>query len=151
MYENVCMKKQEVDSNMDDDFNLFELKIAISNSKDTTPGRDRISYSMLKNLPDVAIKIILDVYNQIWNEGTLPKDWKNAIVIPVAKPGKDATKSSSYRPIALTSTLCKVMEKMIVRRLNYFLEKNEILSSAQSGFRRKRSTMDALILFENEV
>lgn len=117
------MKKQEVDSNMDDDFNLFELKIAIRNSKDTTPGRDRISYSMLKNLPDVAIKIILDVYNQIWNEGTLPKDWKNAIVIPVAKPGKDATKSSSYRPIALTSTLCKVMEKMIVRRLNYFLEK----------------------------
>ncbi len=43
------------------------------------------------------------------------------------------------------------MEKMIVRRLNYFLEKKEILSSAQSGFREKRSTMDALILFENDV
>ncbi len=41
------------------------------------------------------------------------------------------------------------MEKMIVRRLNYFLEKKEILSSA--GFRKKRSTMDALILFENDV
>lgn len=32
----------------DDDFNLFELNIAISKSKDTTPGRDRIGYSMLK-------------------------------------------------------------------------------------------------------
>ncbi len=145
------MKKQGVDSNMDEDFNSFELKIAINNSKNTTPGRDMISYSMLKNLPEVAIKALLDLYNHIWNEGSLPEDWKSAIVIPVVKPGKDATKSNSYRLIALTSTLCKVMEKMIVRRLNYVLEKKEILSSAQSGFRKKRSTMDALILFENDV
>ncbi len=82
-----------------------------------------ISYSMIKNVPEVAIKALLDLYNHIWNEGSLPEDWKSAIVIPVVKPGKDATKSNSYRPIALTSTLCKVMEKMIVRRLNYFLEK----------------------------
>ncbi len=151
IYGNVHMKKQGVDSNMDEDFNYFELKISINNSKSTTPGRDMISYSMIKNLPEVAIKALLDLYNHIWNEGSLPEDWKSAIVIPVVKPGKDATKSNSYRPIALTSTLCKVMEEMIVRRLNYFLEKKEILSSAQSGFRKKRSTMDALILFENDV
>ncbi len=42
------MKKQGVDSNMDEDFNYFELKIAINNSKSTTPGRDMISYSMIK-------------------------------------------------------------------------------------------------------
>ncbi len=93
------MKKQ-VDSNMDEDLNSFELKIAINNSKNTTPGRDMISYSMLKNVPEVAIKALLDLYNHIWNE-----DWKSTIVIPVEKPGKDATQSNSYRLIALTSTL----------------------------------------------
>ncbi len=41
------MKKQGVDSNMDEDFNYFELKIAITNSKNT--GRDMISYSMIKH------------------------------------------------------------------------------------------------------
>uniref|UniRef100_A0A8C1TCJ5 RNA-directed DNA polymerase from mobile element jockey n=1 Tax=Cyprinus carpio TaxID=7962 RepID=A0A8C1TCJ5_CYPCA len=151
VYKNVHTKKQGVDNIMDEVFNSFELKIAINNSKNTTPGRDMISYSMLKNLPEVAFKAILDLYNHIWSEGILPKDWKSAIVIPIVKPGKDATKANSYRPIALTSTLCKVMEKMIVRRLSYFLEKKEILTSDQSGFRKKRSTMDALILFENDV
>lgn len=151
VYKNVHTKKQGVDNIMDEVFNSFELKIAINNSKNTAPGRDMISYSMLKNLPEVAFKAILDLYNHIWSEGILPKDWKSAIVIPIVKPGKDATKANSYRPIALTSTLCKVMEKMIVRRLSYFLEKKEILTSDQSGFRKKRSTMDALILFENDV
>ncbi len=65
------------------------------------------------------IIFIYFIFNHIQNEGSLPEDWKSAIVIPVVKPGKDATQSNSYRPIALTSTLCKVMEKMIVRRLNY--------------------------------
>lgn len=91
---------------------------------------------------------MLDLYNHIWNEGYLPKDWKSAIVIQVVKPGKDATKSNSYRPIALTSTLCKVMEKMLVRRLNNFLEKKEILTPVQCGFRKKRSTMDAPLLLK---
>uniref|UniRef100_A0A8C2FGS7 Reverse transcriptase domain-containing protein n=1 Tax=Cyprinus carpio TaxID=7962 RepID=A0A8C2FGS7_CYPCA len=151
IYENVHEKKQGAENSMDEDFNAFELKIAINNSKNTTPGKDMITYNMLKNLPEIAIKTMLDLYNHIWNEGYLPKDWKSAIVIPVVKPGKDATKSNSYRPIALTSTLCKVMEKMLVRRLNYFLEKKEILTPVQCGFRKKRTTMDALLLFENEV
>ncbi len=54
---------------------------------------------------------------------------------------------NSYRPIALTS---KIMEKIIVRRLNYFSRKNNIIISSE-WFRKKRSTMDTLILFENDV
>lgn len=148
---NVRIKKERTDSNMDEDFNIFELKIAFNNSRNTTPGRDMISYSMLKNLPEEAIKALLELYNQIWKESILPKEWKSAIVIPIVKPGKDATQSNNYRPIALTSTMCKVMEKIIVRRMNYYLEKKEILSIEQSGFRKKRSTLDALILFKNDA
>jgi len=40
---------------------------------------------------------------------------------------------------------------MIVKRMNYILEKRELLSKFQSGFRKSRSTADALVLFENEI
>lgn len=136
---------------MDDEFNYFELKSAINNSKNTTPGKDMMSYKILKKLPAKALEALLKLCNYIWNEGILPKRWKTAILLPLAKPGKDLTKPSSYRPIALTSMLCKVMEKIIVRRLNYILEKREMFSTFQSGFRKSRSTVDALIMFENEV
>uniref|UniRef100_A0A8C2IDK7 ribonuclease H n=1 Tax=Cyprinus carpio TaxID=7962 RepID=A0A8C2IDK7_CYPCA len=151
IYGDSCKKKQDFNNSLDDEFSYFELKTAINNSKSTTPGRDMISYRILKKLSPKALEALLDLYNYIWNEGILPKQWKTAVVLPLAKPGKDITKSSSYRPIALTSTLCKVMEKMIVRRMNYILEKRELLSTFQSGFRKSRSTADALVLFENEA
>lgn len=47
------------------------------------------------------------------------KIWKEAIVIPIQKPMKDPTKLKNYRPIALTSNLGKLMEKIIVNRINY--------------------------------
>ncbi len=89
---------------LDDEFNYFELKSAINNSKNTTPGKD-ISYKILKKLPAKALEALLELYKYIWNKGILPKQWKTTIVLPLAKPGKDITKPSSCRPIALTSTL----------------------------------------------
>jgi len=49
------------------------------------------------------LKVVLDLYNKIWVEGRMPKSWKHAIIIPIAKPGKDASiAAENYRPIALT-------------------------------------------------
>ena len=49
-----------------------------------------------------------------------------AIVIPLLKPGKDHTDPSNYRPIALTSCLCKLMEKLVNKRLMWFLENDKL-------------------------
>ena len=46
----------------------------------------------------------------MWETGDLPSIWKLANVIPISKPGKDHSKSSNYRPIALTSCVCKTMK-----------------------------------------
>lgn len=59
--------------------------------------------------------------------------------------------AGNYRPIALTSNLCKLMEKMIVSRLNYVLESKEALATNQYGFRKGRSTLDALVKLETEI
>ena len=52
------------------------------------------------------------------------------------KPNKDHTEATNYRPIALTSCLCKTMERMINDRLVWFLESNQLITKYQAGFRK---------------
>ena len=101
---------------------MDELTNAISKSRDTAVGPDSIHYQMLKNLPNSAVDTLLGAVNYIWTTGDFPPEWHLATVIPVAKPGKDSTDPTSYRPIALTSCLCKVMERIINTRLVWYLE-----------------------------
>ena len=100
---------------------------------------------MLKHLPDEATKFLLKVLNKIWETGIIPESWKISIVIPVRKPNKDPFEPTSYRPIALTSCICKLMERMINTRLVWHLEANGLLSNFQFGFRKGRATVDALL------
>jgi hypothetical protein len=70
--------------------------------------------------------------------------------VPILKPGKDPNLPTSYRPKALTSYVCKVIEKL-VNRLSYLLEEKGYLPNQQYGFRKNRSTEDALIIFESDM
>ena len=74
-----------------------------------------------------------------------------ATVIPIPKPGNDKKNLSNYRPISLTSCLCNTMERMINTRLVWFIEKNNILTKYQSGFRKGRTTTDQLIRLESFI
>ncbi len=94
---------------------------------------------------------LLEVFNKVWKEGKLPVAWKEAVVIPIRKPGKDPRKPISYRPIALTSNLCKKMERLITERLSCEMEKRGLLVSCQSGFRKGRNTMDSVVKLETEI
>ena len=132
-------------------FSLKEFREALNSTEPSSPGEDTIIYEMLKHLPDKSKKFLLKIINRIWETGILPEDWKISIVIPVRKPKKDPFQASSYRPIALTSCVCKVMEKMINNRLMWHLENNGLLSSYQFGFRKGRSTLDALLKLSNEI
>ena len=77
-----------------------------------------------------------------------PQQRRAATVIPIPKPNKDHTDPLSYRSIALTSCLCKVLERMINARLIWYLEKYRILDRSQCGFRKHRSTTDHLVSLE---
>lgn len=63
---------------------------------------------------------------------------------PVPKKGSRAD-PCNYRPIAITSILCKVMEKVLNSKLLTYLEQNDLLGDSQYGFRRGRSTGDLLV------
>ena len=129
---------------------MYELKRALEGSGYSAPGQDQLCYVMFRHLPEESLKMILLLFNKIWSEGVMPISWKSALILPFPKPGKDPANAGNYRPIALTSHLCKWMEKIIVYRLSYFLEQRGLMNRYQSGFRKGRSTADALVKVSNE-
>ena len=132
-------------------FNLDELKDAISKAHDTATGPDEVHYQMLKHLPPSSLQALLEIFNDMWETGKFPESWELATVIPVPKPGKDHTEPNNYRPIALTSCLCKTLERMINVRLVWYLESNNLISPVQSGFRSERCTNDNLVRLETFI
>ena len=98
-------------------FSLDELWDAISKSHNSAVGPDDIHYQILKHIPPNAVNTLLQALNNIWFAGNFPPSWRTSTVIPMPKPAKDAPDPNNYRPIALTSCLCKVMERMVNNRL----------------------------------
>ena len=132
-------------------FTMEELDHAISLSSPTSPGEDEILYSMIFHLPRSTKQFLLDILNSFWFLGTSPKSWKISIIVPVLKPLKDSYLPKNYRPIALTSCVCKIYERMVNARLVWYLESKNLLSNRQFGFRKNRSIIDPLMFLTREI
>jgi ribonuclease HI/exonuclease III len=144
--------EEEQKSSLNEKFSSQELSNAIKHCKaKSTPGPDNISYEMIKNLPIACTEILLQFYNQIWLNDEMPASWKHALILPIPKPNKIATDPNSYRPISLSSCICKVMERLVTDRLTWHLENNKILINTQSGFRKKRSTIDQIMKLQDAI
>ena len=128
-----------------DVFTLHKLKQAIKVSRDTSPGINTVHYQLLKHLPEDSLLLLLYIFNHIWLTQDFLTSWKTAIIIPVPNPGKVLSDPGSYRPIALTSCLCKTMERMVNSRLTWYLERHMVITEHQGGFRRRRSTVDNFV------
>ena len=143
--------KSNNDEHYNKDFTIKELRKALKKCHDIAAGSDNIHYQFLKHLPLRSLDSLLRIFNHIWHTGILPDSWKEAIFIPIPKPGKNSTNPANYSLIALTSCICKTMERMVNDRLVWFLEKNQLIAAVQSGFRKQRGTLDHLIRFETFI
>ena len=114
-------------------------------------GLDQVHYQLLTHRPNSALSVLLKVYNHVWEYGCFPPSWREAVVIPIPKPGKDHSDPGNFRRIALTSCLCKTMERMINTRLMWSLESQGLLSEKQCGFRKNHSTLDHLVHFQTFI
>ena len=132
-------------------FKLRDLKRSIKRAKASAPGPDEVHYLILKNLPNETLIILLDLINEYWESHNFPPSWKEALVIPLPKEGKDHNYANSYRPIALTSCICKTVERMVNERLVFHLDRNKILTKFQCGFRNDKSTLDQLVRLETYI
>ena len=127
------------------------MRKALKTCHDTAVGCDDIHYQFLKHLPFRSLDSFLLIFNQVWHTGIFPDSWKEGIVIPIPKPVKDSTNPANYRPIALTSCICKTMERMVNDRLVWFFEKKQLTATVYSGFRKQRGTLDHSVRFETFI
>ncbi|EPY19163.1 hypothetical protein STCU_09590 [Strigomonas culicis] len=115
---------------------LSELKLL------SAPGPDQIHGIALRHLPLMAKRALLHLFNRSAARCIVPKSWKVGEIIPLLKAGKPADKEESYRPVTLTSNMCKLMERMVARRLR--TQVDPYMCEEQAGFSQNRSTVDPL-------
>ena len=122
-------------------FSVTELRQSLQRNNDSATGLDQVHYQLLTHLPNSALSVLLKVYNHVWESGCFPPSWREAVVIPIPKPGKDHSAVCH----------CKTMERMINARLMWSLESQGLLSEKQCGFRKNHSTLDHLVRFETFI
>uniref|UniRef100_A0AAG5DGL5 Reverse transcriptase domain-containing protein n=1 Tax=Anopheles atroparvus TaxID=41427 RepID=A0AAG5DGL5_ANOAO len=136
---------------LDKSFTMVEFSLALMSSKNSAPGRDNIKIKLIQNLPDLAKKRLLHVLNNLFSLNIIPPPWREVRVVASLKNGKPPSDHTSYRPIAMLSCLRKLLERMLLFRLEGWLEENNHLSNTQYGFRKSRSTNDCLALLTTEI
>ena len=133
------------------DFTETEFNYTLKNCSQSAPGDDGITYRLISRSHPTAHQLLLNIYNKIWNIQQYPAPLRHANILSFLKPDKPETDISSYRPIALTSCIGKLMEKMVNFRLMQYLETENVLSELQYGFRKLRSTTDALVRLTDDI
>ena len=86
------------------------------------------------------------MFNLSIKEGVVPFEWKEANIIPLFKKGS-RNKSENYRPVSLTSVICKLLERLIRDHMVDFLVKHKLLNSSQHGFLKARSCLTNMLYF----
>ena len=88
-------------------------------------------------------------YNTV-ETGIITGDWKSANLTAIHKKGF-RQEPGNYRPISLTSVVCKTMERLVKGRLITQLEMNNLIGDSQHGFRNKRSCLTSLLDFYAQI
>ena len=132
------------------DCNPAECALIIKNLKNSKQGINSIPVYLLKENHTILSEIFSNYINACLRAGYFPDRLKIARVIPILKKG-DPKLICNYRPISLLNFLSKIYEKIIHARLSNYLADNHILSSHQFGFRKKLSTLDAIIHFTETI
>jgi len=103
-------------------------------------GPDMLHPRILHEVRHQLVTPLRLLFKTSYKTGSIPQDWKNAHTVPIYRKGSKA-EVKNYRPVSLTSVVCKVMESIIMDHvIAYFIE-NELFSSKQYGFLKGRSTV----------
>ena len=117
---------------------LRELKFNKSNCPDEIPAR------MLHDYAEELTPALTHIFQQSYNSGELPTDWRKGRISAIFK-SVVTSDPSNYRPLSLTSICCKVFEHIILSHTSKHLARHHILIDNQHGFRQKLSCETQLI------
>jgi hypothetical protein len=122
----------------------------MSNKK--APGEDGIPNEVWKEVMKILRNYIIVIYNKCLKEGVFPRRWKTAKIIPIFKPGKEGSEEvNKFRPISLLASGGKVLEKLLINRINHHVYTRGQMNENQLGFRPQKSTVDAAMAIKDFV
>ena len=107
-------------------------------------GPDKIGPRLLQELSDIISYPLSVVYTKSLAEGYVPSDWKSANITPIFKKGSKYS-VGNYRPISLTSIVCKIMESILRDKIMLHIASHNIINSSQHGFLPKKSCLTNLL------
>ena len=115
----------------------------------SAPGPDGLRPSLLKDLStDLCLPLAI-MFQKSIDEQSVPKEWKNANIPPIFKKGSKLV-AGNYRPVSLTSVICKVMESLIGDKIVEHLNKYELILPTH-GFMNRRSCLTNLLEYLEKV
>ena len=116
---------------------------------DKSPGPDTILPRVLYECRFELVNPLYVLFRACCEQSKIPSEWKKANVIPIYKKGKKSD-PSNYRPISLTSTVCKLYESIIKDQILHFFTVNDKISSSQFGFLSGKTCALQLLYVVNE-
>lgn len=137
----------------DKEFTVQEIRNAVTSlGEKKAPGVDGITAEIYKGAFKLFPNYITALYNECLKKGTFPTRWKRAKVIPVTKPGKEnSDEVSKFRPISLLNIGGKILEKVLINRINHHANSHDFLNTHQYGFTPQKDTTDAAMEIKNYV
>ena len=136
------------DESFDNEFSDIELEEVLKSlNKKSATGPDGVNNKHLTNLSALAKSVLLKILNISWRDSIVLQDWKISKMIMIQKDPNDTQDPNKYRPISVTNTIVKLLEKLVQKRLISFIEKHRLLIKNQSGFRKNRQTTDNIVYF----
>lgn len=108
------------------------------------PGHDGIRNVAIRHAGSKLVKALTSIYNSCIRFTYFPFQWKQAVTIPIPKPGKPKSSPSSYRPISLLPVFGKILERLLMVPLKIYLEDSKSLPDFQFGFRSEHSTVQQI-------
>jgi hypothetical protein len=130
--ETMIIMKEKVKKKLDN------LKISKS------PGPDGIHTRVLKEVSMSLCTPLARIFETSNKTGLLPEDWKCANITAIYKKGNKKI-AGNYRPISLTSIVCKLMETLVREEIIEHMKRNKLFSKKQFGFISGRSTVLQLL------
>ena len=113
-------------------------------------GMDGIHTNILKALSEEMSLPLCMIFKKSLDQGVVPFDWRAANVVPLYKKGSKNL-PSNYRPVSLTSVVCKILESIIKEAISTHLESNSLIKSSQHGFSSGKSCLTNLLIYLEQV
>lgn len=120
----------------------------INNLKNTTSSDFMINTVLLKKIKENVVRPLTYLINNSLEEGIFPDCLKTAKITPIHKSG-ETTNIQNFRPISQLSPIAKVLEKYVSSCILKYFDKYNLFNKNQFGFRKNKSTNNAIVEFLN--